>query len=925
MKLKKFLSLLLALVMTASLLILPAHAENAGAEETGTTAAADYADVALFRELLAAKQSGSRLLRAPRVAAAQNNPEGLELTKSVTDNQDGTYTINLEAYTTGEITTSTGVKPVDVVLLVDMSSSMNNSFSEGGWVYTEVYELNRNSTYYVRSGSSYKEVEWCSTCKTWTNGCWTGLRHHRGTKYTPMESADDPTSDSVQFYTGEYRQSMTRLEALKQAATTFITDVAKKGGNRMAIVGFHDYAVSLTNGFLDATANENALKNAVNNISIGKNYPYPATDHDDALIAAEDLFKNSDASAKERERVVVLFTDGEPEPYDSSTWSSTTVKNAVESAYRLKNTYEAAVYCISVAPGTDAESMSSPMDKYMSYVSSNYPNAHYTGQTINKGNWESNDDFERRVVQQITPGAQADISKGSFYLSAGSINALENIFKQIADQTGGSSISLGSSAVVKDVVTPYFNMPDNVNDVTVQEVDCLSYNTATGEATWETAGTKLEDAVTIEGSQVNVTKFDFNQNFISEKGRVEGDVTQAGDFHGRKLVISFTVTPKDGFLGGNGVPTNESAGIYVDPDAKEPLATATADPVDVKIGEVKVSDIQSNVYLGGYYSETVPAEQIKDQMTVTCGDVTLDLTKENFGLEDWQHEYVDIVVTVKDANGNDLTGGIDSLTEDVAYTVTVTVTPKHTEGNAKEQSGSGTDTIHVFKPELTFADGEGYYGETVPAAFDGNLKNTRWVHYTNGSVDKVAGDEGVSMLNDRPNLALTYTLDSDKIANGKYTKEDVPVDVTVKIGNRDVTDYTTFLHTNCDGKICNVPEGKAFLVHIKTCTLNITKNGGERDETYVFTVYKDNKKYSEVTIQGNRTETLVELPVGTYTIVEDSNWSWRYPNPTYSAENVDLSSTTPIGAITCTNAKATNSWLNGFSAVVRNIFSFGKN
>ena len=139
MKLKKFLSLLLALVMTASLLILPVHAEDAGAEETGTTAAADYADVALFRELLEAKQGGSRLLRAPRAVAAQNNPEGLELTKSVTDNGDGTYTINLEAYTTGEITTSTGVKPVDIVLLVDMSSSMKSSFSEGGWVYTEVY------------------------------------------------------------------------------------------------------------------------------------------------------------------------------------------------------------------------------------------------------------------------------------------------------------------------------------------------------------------------------------------------------------------------------------------------------------------------------------------------------------------------------------------------------------------------------------------------------------------------------------------------------------------------------------------------------------------------------------------------------------------------------------------------------------------
>lgn len=922
MKLKKFLSLLLALVMTASLLILPAHAENAGAEETGTTAAADYADVALFRELLEAKQGGSRLLRAPRAVAAQNNPEGLELTKSVTDNQDGTYTITLEAYTTGAITTSTGVKPVDIVLLVDMSSSMNNSFSEGGWVYTEVYELNKNSTYYVRSGSSYKEVEWCSTCKTWTNGCFHFIVNFSGTKYTPMKSADDATSGSVQFYTKEDQQSMTRLEALQRAANTFITNVAEKGGNRMAIVGFHDDAVSLTDGFLDATENEAALKKAINDIDIGTHDRFYATDHDGALSQAEELFKTSDASAKERERVVVLFTDGEPEPSGETDWSSTTVKNAVESTYRLKNDYEAAVYCISVAPGTDAESMSSPMDQYMSYVSSNYPSARYTGQTIERNRYEKEIEYEQRVVNQITPGTPADISKGSFYLSAGSVSALENIFKQIADQTGGSSISLGSSAVVKDVVTPYFDMPDNVSDVTVQAVDCLSYNTATGDATWEATGTKLTDAVTIEGSQVNVSKFDFNRNFVSEKGRVEGDVTQAGNFHGRKLVISFTVTPKDGFLGGNGVPTNESAGVYVDPDAKEPLATATADPVNVKIGDVKVSDIQSNVYLGGYYSETVPADQVKKQMNVTCGDVTLDLTKENFGLEDWQHEYVDIVVTVKDANGNDLTDGIDSLTEDVAYTVTVTVKPKQPAGDAKEQSGSGTDTIHVFKPELTFADGEGYYGDTVPAAFVGNLTNTRWVHYTSGSVDKVAGDEGVSMLNNQPNLALTYTPDGNNIAEGKYTKEDVSVDVTVKIGNRDVTDYTTFLHTNCDGKTCNVPEGKEFLVHIKTCTLNITKAGGASDETYVFDVYKDGVKYSEVTIQGNGTENLVELPVGTYTIQEDTNWSWRYHNPTYSVDGANLNSTTPTGTITCTNTKTVDSWLNGFSTVVRNIFSF---
>ena len=92
----------------------------------------------------------------------------------------------------------------------------------------------------------------------------------------------------------------------------------------------------------------------------------------------------------------------------------------------------------------------------------------------------------------------------------------------------------------------------------------------------------------------------------------------------------------------------------------------------------------------------------------------------------------------------------------------------------------------------------------------------------------------------------------------------------------------------------------------------------------MFDVYKDGVKYSEVTIQGNGTENLVELPVGTYTIQEDTNWSWRYGTPTYSVKDANLNSTTPIGTITCTNTKTVNSWLNGFSTVVRNIFGIGK-
>lgn len=113
------------------------------------------------------------------------------------------------------------------------------------------------------------------------------------------------------------------------------------------------------------------------------------------------------------------------------------------------------------------------------------------------------------------------------------------------------------------------------------------------------------------------------------------------------------------------------------------------------------------------------------------------------------------------------------------------------------------------------------------------------------------------------------------------------------------------------------------MFHIKTCQLTITKTGGADGEPYVFTVYKHDgaakTKYSEVTIVGNDSKTIVELPVGTYSIKEDTDWSWRY-SPTYTLNGeVELSSSVPSGNITCENENIMDKWLNGFSNVVTNI------
>ena len=217
---------------------------------------------------------------------------------------------------------------------------------------------------------------------------------------------------------------------------------------------------------------------------------------------------------------------------------------------------------------------------------------------------------------------------------------------------------------------------------------------------------------------------------------------------------------------------------------------------------------------------------------------------------------------------------------------------------------------------MTFQDSEVYYGDAAPENYNSNLTNTEWKH------DETV-DTSVTMIGDKPTLDITCTPESGKIADNKInTKQDIAVDVTVKIGTTNVTDYTTFQHTDCtNGE--SAPENGKFWLHVKTCQLTITKTGGADGEPYVFTIKKDNEQYSEVTIVGNKSETIYELPVGAYTIEEDTGWSWRYTGD--NGSNAILSAQNYTGSITCTNSNPKPYWLNGYSAVVENVYGTANN
>lgn len=760
-----------------------------------------------------------------------------------------------------------------------------------------------------------------------------------------------------------------RLQALKTAVTNFTNAVAKKAAgkdgdiattgdninHRIAVVGFASSGTQYnsnkyenTEVFVGAAQYKygesaqsqygNALQSmdtaaGKNNItsSIGALDAYGGTFTDLGMEMANGIFENNPIpDGQKRNRVIIVFTDGYPGT--GTTVNSTVATNAVSQGYTAKQStanggYGATVYTVGIfsgADGTPVESFSgvSNPNKFMHLLSSNYKNA------------QSYSDSSKYGTATYPAGG------GSYYLSAADADSLNSIFEQISDQieTGGSSSTLTSDAVVKDIIAPQFTLPAgaSADSITLETYAYGGKDTDTGNDKWTKNATAMGAEATISSTdeskeitkdnQVSVTGFNFSDNWCGMVKNADGSEIPRGN----KLVISFKVEPRDKFLGGNGVNTNTDAGIYKDKDAKDPILKFEKPNVDVDIKEPTITAPDANVYLGAYFEDTIPADELKKGTSISFdgGKITLDMTKpnENWGLEDWQTEYVNISVTVKDKDGTEVTD-FKNLKEDTDYTVSISITPKtpKTDNNGFQKDAKGT--IHVFTPELTFQDSTAYYGEDISNNYDtANKVAEKWTHD-----GKYSTDEGVQMLGNKPTLNLNYTPDSTKItADNKYGKKDVPVSVTVKIGNEDVTGYTTFVHENCASDCGwttpNPANGNpAFLIHIKTCTLSITKKGGEGDETYVFDVNKDGEKYSEVTIQGNGTETLVELPVGTYTIEEDTNWSWRYDKaPSYTA-GVVLSSDVPTGTITCTNAKTVNSWLNGFSTVVRNIFGIGKN
>lgn len=252
---------------------------------------------------------------------------------------------------------------------------------------------------------------------------------------------------------------------------------------------------------------------------------------------------------------------------------------------------------------------------------------------------------------------------------------------------------------------------------------------------------------------------------------------------------------------------------------------------------------------------------------------------------------------------------------------------------------TATDTVkfkvHVLQPVVSVVmnDTTAYYGDEYVLGTGVNEQITLdWS-------DTDQNESWINLIGDAPytdeDLSLNYAIPGVEGQTIIMPNNDVTVTATVMLNGEEFEDSETTFVTTCTTGCTDKTDG-TYVVHPLTCTLTIKNNGTNAldvNQNFIFNVTGDNETYPvdvTVVIDGDGTATIVGLPVGTYTVSTEDDWSWRYEvvgeteNNDQDTAELTASSEGSAKTVNVTQKRTLEKWLDAIAVTVKNIFKGGR-
>ena len=492
--------------------------------------------IALGISLLAS----SLMVHAQNDGVSYNSKGGVSTNKTVVANGNGGYTITLETFATGTTTPVYSSTPVDVILVLDLSSSMDEDYS---------YKLDDGS--YSTGTSRLDALIYASK------------------KFATEIARNDEYDDD-----GNKRDKLL--------------------GNRIQIITFAgDNATKVHfNAFQPASTNLSSINSEIDDFSTSKGT------RTDLGISAASTWVNTSKNAtywttsglkdnNDHNIVVVMFTDGCPSTSGSTNFTASYAVPAVNTAKTIKDN-GAIVYSVGLIDWSELSTQNQTrVRNMMDYISSNFPDgAASTTNTFTCTGTRASSDYYKDANEVDLGEIFESIAKAS----GGSAEEIGST-TQIRDQASSSFVLPSGFNPSDDVTIEVYDVDEDGMGWTKN----TSYDVSTISKTLSINSNK-DTTLVISG-------FDYSKDDIKDENGYTTRAN-AGNWvgqrylnktttfwAGKKIVVKFDIYAIDGATGGDATGTNaQGSGVYVWNTEKEEYECVneytlpTADlPINIKI------------------------------------------------------------------------------------------------------------------------------------------------------------------------------------------------------------------------------------------------------------------------------------------------------------------------------------------------------